>query len=246
MVNLDIFNNNFNIAIFGKTNSGKTVLLKYLLMAIRNRFQHVFMIIGSKTSYTSNNYWQFIYPDNTLFLDDKINVKESIKNFTKKILTWSANNDHRKLVIFDDIGDKSRDCLDNFTNECRHGIISTIFLVHAYKHLDTTTRYSLTHIIITPNLAETDEILKTKKDLVCSMKNIWKKAGDIKVYIIYDMNSSIYYLTVPEHLNVISDSLYVLTTEGPYKDDLINIKSNIDMINMYQNTDDNVSELVSY
>lgn len=215
----------FNMAIIGKTGSGKTTFLKNLLLKLgKGYFNTIYLITNSEVGYSANNYKDYIYPNHVLYLNqDSQNIKIRIQSWLNKIKKFSydvkdifANN----LVIYDDIGKETKDRLENFTNECRHANISNIFLVHRLEHLDTTTRDSIFFHVV--NSAEELDYIKLNKntriEITSEIKNTYNEYKERGLYIvIYD--SKIYSIIIDDSdlENIKSENKYICFTESSIK-----------------------------
>ena len=118
---------NKRIIILGKTNSGKTILLRYLLIHEASKFKKIFLF--SPTEKTKH-YYKNIIPDNCIydtFNDElvlKIIDKMAIENENKTEETAS----HILLVLDDTMTDMGRHnkTLDLLATRGRHQYISVI------------------------------------------------------------------------------------------------------------------------
>ncbi|BAO49495.1 putative ATP/GTP-binding protein [Alphaentomopoxvirus acuprea] len=199
----------FNMAILGKTGSGKTTFLKNFLIETREKFDFIYLVTRSKTCYDSNNYHHYIYPNHVLYLDQKDNfnssdIKAKLSIFLDNIKKFSficleQNDKCNTLVIFDDVGRETKDKLSNFTNECRHSRISNIFLVHRLEHIDKTTRDSISlYVINSPNInLEYLEINKSIKTMInTSILNAFSEYNKERGLFLIIQDSKVYSLVI--------------------------------------------------
>ncbi|CCU55764.1 ATPase/DNA packaging protein [Choristoneura biennis entomopoxvirus] len=203
-------NKPFNMAVVGKTGSGKTTFLKNLLIKIGyGYFKYIYLITSSEVNFKSNEYFKFIYPNHVFYLykDNKDNKDNKIllPSFLNKIKTFShdvkeINKDCKTLVIYDDIGKETKEKLDNFTNECRHSNISNIFLVHRLEHLDTTTRDSISYYIINSASENLDYInfnKIAKNEILSSVADIFSEYTGKGLYCVIN-DSDVFTLLISE------------------------------------------------
>ncbi|AAG02856.1 putative ATP/GTP-binding protein [Betaentomopoxvirus amoorei] len=227
----------FNMAIIGKTGSGKTTFLKNLLLKIGYGFyKFIYLITSSEVNFKSNEYFKFIYPNHVFYLysnnKDK-DVKYLLQAYLEKIKNFSFEmnqkcENFRTLVIYDDIGKDTKDKLSNFTNVCRHSLVSNIFLVHRLEHLDTTTRDSLSYHVINSESENMDLIPCNKNlrnSLLASVINIFKDREQSKYYIyciIYDSVSYSCLISDDDLENIKNEDKYVFYTDSVIKSHILN------------------------
>ncbi|CCU55501.1 ATPase/DNA packaging protein [Adoxophyes honmai entomopoxvirus 'L'] len=222
-------NKPFNMAILGKTGSGKTTFLKNLLINIGfGYFKFVYLITSSEVNFKSNDYYKYIYPNHVFYIykykdnKDTKDTKLLLQSFLNKIKLFSfdikAKYDCNTLVIYDDIGKETKEKLDNFTNECRHSNISNIFLVHRLEHLDTTTRDSISHYVINSPSENLDYIKYNKaikNDMLSKIINIYSEYTNKGLYVIInepDIFTSI--ITKEDIEKIKTEDKYVIYTDS--------------------------------
>jgi hypothetical protein len=92
---------NKKILVLGKTNSGKSVLIKYIVSQHRSEFDKIFVICPTEEI---NGFYSNLVPDNCIFSDFK---EDWLTTLIQK-LTAMKKEDHKKkynvLLILDDLG----------------------------------------------------------------------------------------------------------------------------------------------
>lgn len=147
------FDNTIKMCMLGKSESGKTTLLKYLLSKILYK-EYKFMYLLTTSPYVNNPYVGFI-PDEHTFVCSKERALEDIDTYLTNILDYAYylhNSDKIKdkiplkykkiLVICDDLeeyGAKSKLINSIFTSQ-RHVGIGIIKLGQRYTHFSKTAR----------------------------------------------------------------------------------------------------------
>jgi hypothetical protein len=226
-------NKPFNMAIIGKTGSGKTMFLKNLLLNLGyGYFKFIYMITHSEKTFRENEYYKYIFPNHVLYLKDYQDKKNRIVyNFLNKIDNFSYENKEEfsncnTLIIYDDVGKETKEKLCNFTNECRHANISNIFLVHRLEHIDKSTRDSIYFHVINEANVELEYLnvnRQIKEDLSISINKAYREYPNTKGLnlIIYD--SKLYSIIIDENSikQINANDLYVFFTESSIKDDLL-------------------------
>lgn len=144
--------------IIGKTKSGKSELLRYLLTPIRPEFQKIFVFSG--TEKVNSFYKKFINPNciynefNSKFLQILINKITDMKmqdtNYNKKI-----------LLIFDDVGTDITDNkeLQKLFTMGRHLNISIVVLLQYLSQVKPVIRDNASYILIGQQNAHSVELL---------------------------------------------------------------------------------------
>ena len=97
-MNFSLLNN--RIGLLGKTNSGKSQLLKYMLMKEKHKFHKIFVISPTESVL---KFYSDIVPQNQIFHNFS---DEWISSLLKKLTDYKKNNDKKfnVLLILDDVG----------------------------------------------------------------------------------------------------------------------------------------------
>ncbi|AAC97775.1 ORF MSV171 ATP/GTP binding motif homolog (vaccinia A32L), similar to GB:D11079 [Melanoplus sanguinipes entomopoxvirus] len=220
----------FNMSIVASTGQGKTTLLKYILNNLKFHFKFIYLITNDDQGYRNNKYYKYVYPNHVFYLT-KYEKPEyivskicEIKKFTNKTLNdKSYGEKFNTLIIFDDVGNNFRNKLKNFTNECRHAFISTIFLVHKEIHLDPDTRDSMKFFVINKKTIDLKYIIpntsirkEISKDIVPLLLQYEKKFG---LYIVIDnVHAELFYIYISEdEMKNLDNNYFLLSTESSMK-----------------------------
>jgi GTPase SAR1 family protein len=202
-----------NIVIIGPTNTGKTTILKHILLEIidKKKQDFVYLVTNSKISVDNNNYLNFFYLNHIKYLDT-VNYKIELETFLDQVKNH-GNNIKKKnwtgkiIIVFDDVGEKIKFSIKNFTQECRHANISCIMLLHHYTHIPPSVRESIKYIFFTALVSVSAKDFLQKKntkdvDRISNMVSILfiKKKY---IYCVYDsLNSHFYYYLIDKHTNL--------------------------------------------
>lgn len=199
-----------NIVIIGPTNTGKTTILKHILLEIIGNAKRdfVYLVTNSKISVDNNNYLNFFYLNHIKYLDAP-NYKIELETFLDQVKNH-GNNIKKKnwtgkiIIVFDDVGEKIKFSIKNFTQECRHANISCIMLLHHYTHIPPCVRESIKYIFFTALVSVSPKDFLQKKntkdiDRISTMvSNLFTKKK--YVYCVYDsLNSYFYYYLIDKH-----------------------------------------------
>ena len=97
-MNLCLFGN--RAALIGKTNSGKSQLLKHMLDKEKHKFNKIFVISPTESVL---KFYSKIVPENQIFSEYK---DEWITDLMKKLTNYKKNNEkpYHVLLILDDVG----------------------------------------------------------------------------------------------------------------------------------------------
>lgn len=210
-----------NIVIIGTTDSGKTTILKHILLKIINKhsYDFLYLITNSKISVYNNNYLNYFFLNHIKYLDIN-NFKTELGNFLIQIKNFGNDLKIKKkwngkiILIFDDVGEKLKLSLNNFTQECRHANISCIMLVHYYTHLPPSVRESVKYIFFTKtSLPSLKEFLPKKNardtekitNVVSTLLNKKKY-----IYCVYDSISAYFYYYIVDNYRELDNTDYVL------------------------------------
>lgn len=170
----ELFSKHTRIGVLGNSGTGKTYFLKRIIEesiiygnnhGLNNEdggfFDYMFYYTGGAeaetcdlSKYIHENHMIHISKDNA---DD--NIKALIKwvQETYEKSQYKSGKRPRHLIIFDDFGQCLNNNMNGFTNIARHYNVWVVFLLHRALQLDTTTRSSLTHYVLTCNMRnETD------------------------------------------------------------------------------------------
>lgn len=128
---------NNNIIIYGPSGSGKSLLLKKIILGMINNGGYRFVyLFGSYTNELSDIFGsEFCYPD----VDKRI---------LQKIKDLQKNNNEKIIIVFDDVmgtnfqGDKF---FNGYFTECRHMGILIIFSVQHLNSLSPLIRRNVKH-----------------------------------------------------------------------------------------------------
>lgn len=192
-----------NIVIIGPTNTGKTTILKHILLKIisEKNYDFIYLVTNSKISVDNNNYLNYFYLNHIKYLDT-VNYKTELSNFLNQVKNHGNNLKKKNwngkiIIVFDDIGEKIKYTLNNFTQECRHANISCIMLLHHYTHIPPSVRESVRYIFFTASVSVAPKEFMQKKnskdiDKISTMvTNLFNKKKYI--YCIYDAIASYFY-----------------------------------------------------
>jgi hypothetical protein len=96
---------NRRILVLGKTNSGKSVMIKYLVSHSKNEFDKIFVICPTEEI---NQFYSDIIDKNCIFSEFK---EEWLKSLIKKLTDLKKENKDKKfnvLLILDDLGSDAK------------------------------------------------------------------------------------------------------------------------------------------
>lgn len=147
------FDNTIKMCMLGKSESGKTTLLKYLISKVFYK-EYKFIFLLTTAPYVKNPYIGFI-PDEHIFRCPKEKLVDSVDIYVTNILEYAFylhNNSNVKdkiplrykkmLIVCDDLeegGSKSK-MLDSVFTSQRHNGIGIIILGQRYIHFSKTAR----------------------------------------------------------------------------------------------------------
>ncbi len=138
----------FNIGIYGKPRSGKTTLIKHLI--ISNLLQFDYIVVISGTKFSKNFHFlkelgiRYTMLD-TIKLNDKLKIL--LDNQEKTVL---KEKEHNMLIIFDDVMGLFKSCkYSQYINASyRHYNVSLIFSFQAVTGNDSKSRTCHNHAFL--------------------------------------------------------------------------------------------------
>jgi hypothetical protein len=234
----EIMNDNFSIAIFGKTNSGKSTLLYYLLGQFCYLFKSIFFITANIKYSRESELDNYIWKDNVKVVDNSGEI-EAFLNILESLVVKTKD---RYLVIYDDIGDLLRKgCVFKHVIYSRHLNISQILLLHDLVTIEPKLRKQLTVKIFTSKIQDVKKELEiTDPEEINHFRSIIKelfKDELPKKYFIF-FNSKAYFFIMPKkdlknikerNVNILpySESEYKKLVTTQVKESIKNMKDSI-------------------
>ena len=126
------------IILCGKTNSGKSVLLKHMLQKEKNKFNKIFVISPTEQVL---KFYSDIVPENQIIHEYS---DEWVTDLLKRLTTYKKNNDKKfsTLLILDDVGADAHNskALNKVFTMGRHLGISIIITSQFINQLPLTSR----------------------------------------------------------------------------------------------------------
>ena len=124
---------NKRICILGKTNSGKSVLLKYIVNQHKTEFDKIFVICPTEEI---NGFYSDLVPQNCIFSDFN---EEWLNKLIKKLTDIRKENKEKKinvLLILDDLGSDAKFITsDSFKRTCVRGRHLNISMIVSCQYL---------------------------------------------------------------------------------------------------------------
>ena len=140
---------NKRICILGKTNSGKSVLLKYIVNQHKTEFDKIFVICPTEEI---NGFYSDLVPQNCIFSDFN---EEWLNKLIKKLTDIRKENKEKKinvLLILDDLGSDAKFITsDSFKRTCvrgRHLNISMIVSCQYLTQVPPICRSNICYLIV--------------------------------------------------------------------------------------------------
>ena len=141
---LSLLNN--RIGLIGKTNSGKSRLLKYMLNFEKHKFQKIFVISPTEAVL---NFYSDIVPSNQIFNEYK---DEWVTDLMQNLTNYKKNNDkpYNVLLILDDIGADAHNskALCKVFTMGRHLNISIVMTMQYLNQCPATCRSNFSFILV--------------------------------------------------------------------------------------------------
>ena len=135
---------NNRIGLLGKTNSGKSRLLMYMLKKEKNKFQKIYVISPTESVL---KFYADVVPDNCIFHEYD---NGWILELMKKLTDYKKNNDkkYNVLLILDDIGSDAHNskALNKVFTIGRHLNISIILTMQYINMCPATARANFSFI----------------------------------------------------------------------------------------------------
>lgn len=132
------------IGLLGKTNSGKSRLLMYLLKKEKRKFQKIYVISPTESVL---KFYADVVPSNCIFSEYK---EEWIMDLIKKLTDYKKNNDkkYNVLLILDDIGNSAHNsnALNKVFTIGRHLNISVILTMQYINMCPATARANFSYV----------------------------------------------------------------------------------------------------
>ena len=142
-MNLSLLGN--RIGLIGKTNSGKSVLLKHMLQKEKHLFNHIFVISPTESVL---NFYSDIVPQNQIFAEYKECWMEKLMG---KLTEYKKNNKkpYNVLLILDDVGADAHNskALNRVFTRGRHINISIIMTLQYLTMCPATARTNFSYIM---------------------------------------------------------------------------------------------------
>lgn len=209
-MNVDEFNidkelvnndNSFRISLVGRTNSGKSMLLYYLISKLSYKFKYIFFYTKNSEHLNPGTLDYYIWRNHRIYLSEKSSVKFQIDKLTK----WLSNFDNKfhTLIIFDDVANFLQNQIYELLTYARHKKISVIMLLHDMIDINIKEREQLSHKIFTRPI-DVDRDLGIKSSainyLAVKQANISTfNESTPKRYFIYNSEEAkSYFLIIPE------------------------------------------------
>ena len=141
-MNFSLLNN--RIILCGKTNSGKSVLLKHMLQKEKKKFHKIFVISPTEAVL---KYYSDIIPSNQIFHEYS---EDWINDLMKKLTEYKKNNNkaYNVLLILDDVGADAHNskALNKVFTMGRHLGISIIITSQFINQLPLTSRCNASYV----------------------------------------------------------------------------------------------------
>lgn len=144
--------------IIGKTKSGKSELLRYLLTPIRPEFQKIFVFSG--TEKVNSFYKKFINP-NCIYNEFNSKFLQILINKITDMKMQDTNYNKKFFLIFDDVGTDITDNkeLQKLFTMGRHLNISIVVLLQYLSQVKPVIRDNASYILIGQQNAHSVELL---------------------------------------------------------------------------------------
>lgn len=228
--------NHFNLSIVGKTNSGKSTLLYYILNLIKEDYKFIYFVTTNDIFQKNCILHNFIWPNHIKV----VNNNNQIPGLLDKLYNWTYNisdttDKYKSLIIFDDIGDYLNGKLYKTITKSRHINLSMIFLLHDMLTIAKNEREQLTYRIFT-HLTDVKRDLDIKStnvanDISLFVKNITENENGQKKYMLFDDKLTSKYIIIPQSFidNLYQNKINTLVyQESQFKSELIkNIIENV-------------------
>lgn len=197
-----VFNGNFSINIIGKTGSGKSILLYYLLELYSSKFKFIYFLTKNQRYTNSKTDLNNFIWENHIYYITKDNLEITLRHITDWTSQFFTNeNQFKTLIILDDIGKIPKD-LYSYIISSRHLNISFVILTHSLTDLDYNIRKQISHIVTTSKFKDVKEIERSLQITGMYAKEIFElnqklHQTEIKKYLVIDSDDEPYYYIVP-------------------------------------------------